>query len=232
MIDFTAWDHLLQAYVNDQGQVDYARWQQESVQELEQWLQAVRQTDLTTLEQNSAIAFLINLYNALTIRQVLAKYPIDSIRPDFLGIPNWLAFLRFFTRKIYALSDRTLSLNNIEHDILRQRFQEPRIHFALVCASTGCPLLRSEAYCPDRLAAQLDDDAHRFINNPQKVRYEADSHTLWCSKIFKWYKTDFLAHAKSIPSYINGYYDGTDLPNDVAIAYLPYSWSLNQRMSS
>jgi hypothetical protein len=232
MIDFATWDHLLQEYVNDLGQVDYARWQQESSQVLDRWLVAQQPLDWQTLDKDSAIAFLINLYNALTIQQVLQKFPIRSIRPQILGIPNWLSFVRFFSRKLYVLNGQPISLNGIEHDILRQQFKEPRIHFALVCASEGCPLLRAEAYWPDRLSQQLEADAHRFINNAEKVRYDGDRNLLFCSKIFKWYETDFLAVADSIPTYIQRYRPELDFPKTVEVAYLPYSWALNQRTSS
>jgi Protein of unknown function, DUF547 len=232
MLDFASWDRMLQNYVNEQGLVDYARWQQESAEDLDRWLLSVNSVDIRKLDRESTIAFLINLYNALTIQQVLKKYPIPSIQPKFLGIPNWLAFLRFFTQKIYTLNGQALSLNAIEHDLLRSRFQEPRIHFALVCASGGCPLLRSEAYVPERLMAQLTEDAERFIKNPDKVRYDEASKTLYCSKIFKWYGADFRSAAGSIPAYISRYFTGIRLPEPVAIAYLPYSWDLNQRTSS
>ncbi len=231
-LNFAPWDSLLRTYVDDQGRVAYDRWQQASLSELEQWLTSMDSLDLQGLERTSAIATLLNLYNALTIRQVLHQYPIASIRPKFLGIPNWLAFLRFFTKPVYTLNAQSLSLNAIEHDILRQQFLDPRIHFALVCASVGCPLLRAAAYVPDQLSDQLEEDCDRFINNPDKVRYDAGSRTLFCSKIFKWYKTDFLTVADSVPAYINRYYTATQLPAAVKVVYLPYSWQLNQRTSS
>lgn len=232
MMNFAPWDQMLRDYVNDQGRVDYARWQQESAQELDQWLAANREVDIEVLDRESAIAFLINLYNALTIQQVLQKYPIDSIRPSFLGIPNWLAFLRFFIKKRYVLKGQSLSLNAIEHTILRERFQEPRIHFALVCASEGCPLLRSGAYWPDQLNQQLEEDANRFINNPDKVRYEPGDQMLYCSKIFKWYQEDFLTVADSIQTYISRYLADAEPSPTIPVTYLPYSWRLNQRTSS
>ena len=230
-LNLATWDNLLRKYVNDQGQVAYGSWQQESLSELEQWLTDVSNVDWQELDQTQAIAFLLNLYNALTIRQVLYQYPIDSIRPKVLGIPNWLTFLRFFTQTVYTLNDHPLSLNTIEHGILRQQYPESRIHFALVCASVGCPLLRPEAYVPDRLTAQLEADGERFINNPDKVRYDAASQTLFCSKIFKWYETDFLAVAGSIPTYISRY-SKAQMPTSVTVAYLPYSWDLNQYQSA
>lgn len=232
MVDLTPWDRLLQQYVNDRGRVDYLRWQQEAAQELDQWLTAVSSTEIQNLERAVAIAFLINLYNALTIQQVLQHYPLDSIRPKILGIPNWLAFLRFFNQKIYTLGEQAVSLNGLEHDILRSRFAEPRIHFALVCASVGCPWLRPEAYRPDQLDQQLDEDARQFIQNPEKVRYDAAAGVLYCSKIFKWYAEDFLKEAAAIATYLNRYRPDAPIPADADIQYLPYSWQLNQRTSS
>lgn len=231
-IDFEPWDRLLGNYVDDQGRVAYGRWQQESLLPLEQWLTAMARVDLQRLDRTSAIATLLNLYNALTILEVLRQYPIASIRPQLLGIPNWAAFLRFFSRKIYTLNGQALSLNTIEHDLLRQQYAEPRIHFALVCASVGCPLLRADAYGPDTLPQQLEDDCHRFINNPDKVHYDAASQTLFCSKIFKWYRADFLTVAESIGGYCDRYYTAAHIPTAAHVVYLPYSWQLNQRTSS
>ena len=227
-LNFAIWDKLLQKYVDDQGRVAYGDWQQDSLPELEQWLTTLGRVDLQALDKSQAIATLLNLYNALTVRQVLRQYPITSIRPKFLGIPNWLAFLRFFTKKVYTLNGQSLSLNTIEHDILRRQFLDPRIHFALVCASVGCPLLRAAAYVPDKLTVQLEQDCDRFIHNPDKVRYDAASNTLFCSKIFKWYKADFLTVAESVPAYIARYYTAAPLPASVTVRYLPYSWGLNE----
>ncbi|MEL6382449.1 MAG: DUF547 domain-containing protein [Cyanobacteria bacterium J06626_18] len=232
MPDFAPWDSMLKRYVNDCGQVNYAAWQSESYLELNTWLESLHSTDLSTLGRDEAIALLINLYNALTIRQVLQKYPIASIRPTFLSIPNWLAFLRFFTQSVYRLGDQSLSLNGIEHGLLREQFQEPRIHFALVCASVGCPLLRNEAYEPAQLDEQLTADARRFIRNDDKVRYDEAQQVLYGSKIFQWYKTDFLAVADSISDYIGQYRPDLNLPDRVTVKFLPYSWALNQRTSS
>lgn len=226
-LNFAVWDSLLQKYVDGQGRVAYSRWRQTSLPVLEQWLADMSSVDLRGLERAQVIATFLNLYNALTIRQVLYEYPIDSIRPKFLGIPNWLAFLRFFTKRVYTLNGQSLSLNTIEHDILRQQFLDPRIHFALVCASIGCPLLRAEAYTPDMLMDQLGDDCDRFINNPDKVRYDAASRTLYCSKIFKWYKADFLTIANSIVEYCDRYYTAAQLPTRLKVVYLSYSWELN-----
>lgn len=236
MIDLSSWDELLREYVNDQGQVDYARWQDHSFSDLahclEAWLETLRGADFSPnspqLTQAAALAILLNLYNALTIQQVLTQYPIPSIRPTFLGIPNWIGFLQFFTKPLFTLEGQPASLNHIEHGLLRQRFTEPRIHFALVCAARGCPLLRNGAYYPETVQEQLETDARRFIRNPDKVRYDTTQKILYCSQIFKWYQQDFLKVAPSVPAYIQPYFPDHLETDAIALRYLSYDWTLNQ----
>jgi hypothetical protein len=232
MIDFELWDSLLCQYVDRQGRVNYLAWKTEQPQVLANWLKSQQtlhpKSNSNALEQ---LALWINLYNAFTISRILELYPLESILPKIFGIPNWLAFLYFFQHRYYIFG-RRYSLAQIENQILRNKLQEPRIHFAIVCASVGCPLLRSGAYFPDQVIQQLDEDAYRFINNPQKVYYDSHSQTLYCNKIFKWYRQDFLKVAPSIPEYICSYLK-TDVPLTAAtpISYLDYDWSLNQRIS-
>lgn len=228
MINFEQWDQLLHQYVDSQGKVNYRGWT-ESATSLKQWLGEISVVNLRDAEPDQQLAFWLNLYNAAVIDQVLDQYPIDSIRPTFLGMANWIAFLQFFQRKVVSVNQQPYSLNQIEHDTIRPQFQDPRVHFALVCAAIGCPLLRNQAYRPERVQQQLEDDAQRFINNPQKVRYEPPF--LYCSKIFKWYEKDFLKDHASIPVYIQKYLS-EPISTDCKIRYLNYDWSLNQRTSS
>ena len=204
-----------------------------SRQKLTDWLQELSEINLESLNPKQQLALWLNLYNALVIQQVLQNYPLKSILPIFLGIPNWLAFWRFFSRRVYTIDGNRYSLNNIEHDVIRSQFSDPRIHFALVCAAMGCPLLRNEAYQSDRLEAQLEEDAKRFINNSDKVYYDSGDQVLYCSKIFKWYEQDFIQVSESIAEYIQTY-STKDIPlnKSVTIKYLDYDWNLNQRISS
>ncbi|NES98814.1 MAG: DUF547 domain-containing protein [Desertifilum sp. SIO1I2] len=232
MLDFSPWNALLQQYVNDAGCVHYSAWQEESLESLKSWLVKVESLDLpTSCPSEVQLAYWINLYNAGVIFQVLERYPIASIFPRFFNIPNGLSFWRFFSRRI--LSQGRYSLNQIEHQILRRKFQEPRIHFALVCAARGCPLLRNQAYYPDTVFEQLEADALRFIQNPQKVRYDSVTHTLYCSKILKWYGKDFLNVAPSVPDYLHRYLQ-PEITWDTQprLVYLEYDWSLNQQSFS
>jgi Protein of unknown function, DUF547 len=230
-IDFDVWDALLKKYVDHQGRVDYIGWKQNEPEVLPNWLSSIATLQINentgTPEQ---LALWINLYNAFTVATILEKYPIKSVLPRVFGIPNWLGFLRFFQRRIYIVDGKNYSLAEIENKILREKLQEPRIHFAIVCASIGCPLLRAGAYYPEKVDSQLEDDARRFINNPEKVKYDAALDILYCSKIFKWYRQDFLKVAPSLPEYIRSYLN-TDLllTASTPIQYLYYDWNLNQQ---
>ena len=234
MLNIDPWDWMLRQYVDNEGRVNYQSWKSESAVKLENWLNEVSAINLQNYcDANQRLAFWLNLYNALVISQVLNTYPISSIRPQILGFPHWIAFFRFFSRSIYSFGSRCLSLNDIEHGILRLELQDPRIHYALVCAAVGCPLLRNEAYRPELVEKQLDQDAMRFINNPAKVQFDASTQTLYCSKIFKWYRKDFLKKNNSMLAYVNSYLEPTlPITDSTLIRYLDYDWSLNQRMSS
>lgn len=229
-IDFRIWDELLQRYVDDLGRVNYRRWKAEGADVLRAWLESLADVDLADFtDADARLALWLNAYNAIAISQVLEVYPIASIRPKVLGIPNWLSFLDFFTRSNTIIGGKKYSLNQIEHAILRPEFAEPRIHFALVCASVGCPLLRRGAYFPESVRTQLEADASRFIHNPDKVRYDAQKKTLYLSKIFKWYEEDFVKAAGSVAEYVGGYLGPEAAVGDGwAIVFLPYDWNLNR----
>lgn len=229
-IDLRIWDELLQRYVDDLGRVNYRRWKAEGADVLRVWLESLADVDLADFtDADARLALWLNAYNAIAISQVLEVYPIASIRPKVLGIPNWLSFLDFFTRSNSIIGGKKYSLNQIEHAILRPEFAEPRIHFALVCASVGCPLLRRGAYFPESVRTQLEADASRFIHNPDKVRYDAEKKTLYLSKIFKWYGEDFVKAAGSVAEYVGGYLGPEAAVGDGwAIVFLPYDWNLNR----
>ncbi|MDJ0724525.1 MAG: DUF547 domain-containing protein [Prochloraceae cyanobacterium] len=229
MLDFQIYDRLLKKYVDNRGRIDYQTWKIESQDRLNLWLKESARINLSQCDRNERLAFWINLYNGLVIAEILKIYPIASIFPKLLGLPNPIAFFWFFSRPIYV----GYSLNGIEHAIIRPRFRDPQIHFALVCAALGCPILRNEAYTPDNLESQLDEDCKRFINNPNKVYYDTENKILYCSKIFKWYGNEFLAVANSIPEYIQTYLSpDLGLNASTAVKYLDYDWNLNQRISS
>ncbi|NJR64879.1 MAG: DUF547 domain-containing protein [Leptolyngbyaceae cyanobacterium CRU_2_3] len=226
-MDFSRWNTLLHQYVDSQGRVNYLAWKQEQPDAIAQWIDRL---EPCYYQRDEQLALWINLYNALTIAAVLENYPIASIQPRIWGFPNWLGFLWFFYRRSHLVFGRRYSLAQIENQILRQQLQEPRIHFAIVCASIGCPLLRNQAYQPESVHQQLEADVGRFINNPDKVRYDSVSGILYCSQIFKWYRQDFLKGTPTIASYIAPYLkQDAALTEATPIAYLPYDWSINQQ---
>ena len=174
---------------------------------------------LNSFERNEKLAFYLNAYNAITLKVIIQHYPVKSIR-DIPGVWEMIKF---------QVAGRKLTLNQIEHEILRKEFREPRIHFALVCASRGCPKLSQEPFTGKVLDEQLERLAKEFINDAAKVRLDKDKNILYLSSIFKWFKEDF----GDIIGFISKY-----LPIDEAgfikeirpgIRYLNYDWSLNER---
>ena len=212
---------LLHKYVSD-GNVNYAGFQSEE-DKLDQYLDLLQSVDPEALSRNEQFAFYANVYNAWTIKLILTKYPgIESIKE--LGIFSTGPW----KKKVVRLSGETVSLDHIEHDILRPRFKDPRVHFAINCAAISCPPLRSEPYLADKLDQQLEDATRTFINNPDSYRLEGQN--LHVSRIFKWFSEDFNEDALGF--FIK--YANQDLkeklasnPEKISIKYLEYDWSLN-----
>jgi Protein of unknown function, DUF547 len=181
-------------------------------------------------------AFLMNAYNAFTVELILSKYPnLQSIRD--LGS---LLKKPWSIKNVPLLGD-TVTLDNIEHDMLRKRgsYDDPRVHFAVNCASIGCPMLREEAFVAERLEAQLEEQTRRFMSDRSRNRYDSASGKLELSKIFDWYGDDFKQGHKGIGSlaaFAARYAELlADAPADrdklrgqqVAVAFLDYDWKLN-----
>lgn len=185
-----AWTNLLGRYVRD-GFVDYAGLKKDGQADLGAYLRSLESVcrgHYDTWTRERKLAYWINAYNAYTVRLILNHYPLASIRK--IGLLPGAAFREDFI-PLTGLRGKTLSLNDIEQEILRKDFSEPRIHFAIVCASKSCPTLRSEAYRAADLDRQLDEAARGFIRDSSKNRFDAASHKLYLSSIFKWFREDF-----------------------------------------
>lgn len=226
------WTNLLQKYVLN-GNVDYEKWKETGTDSLNSYLQtfsSVSKKDYQKWNKNQKIAFWINAYNAFTVRLILDHYPIQSIRK--IGFLPFSAFRKKFI-SMPELKKNKLSLDGIEKGILLKEFQEPRIHFALVCASKSCPVLQSNAYQEKGLEAQLERDAKAFIQDPRKNYYKEKSKTLYLSSIFKWYKPDFTKAKKTLKAYVVQYMEPQLRQRirleKVKIKFLKYDWSLNGR---
>jgi len=219
-IDHSLYDRVLKEYVED-GSVDYARLQQNPGL-LEEYLKGVAELSpaaFYALSDSEKIAFYINVYNALTLKAIIDHYPVKGIK-KIKGVWDRLKF---------EVAGKALTLDEIEHDILRWEFKEPRIHFALVCAARGCPALRRTAYRGRGLNRMLAEDAARFINNKEKVRLDRDRNILYLSSIFKRFKKDLGDPRQFVLKYMrrdDATYIRRSKPR---IKYLKYDWSLNEK---
>ncbi|SHI63599.1 Protein of unknown function, DUF547 [Hymenobacter daecheongensis DSM 21074] len=224
-VDHGAFDKLLKKYVNPKGLVNYKAWKAD---------QAAFNQYLALLSKNppaagwsrpEQIAYWINAYNAYTIRLVLDHYPVQSIKD--IGTKIQIPFVTTpWAAKFFAIGGEKMSLDNIEHGTLRKKYDDPRIHFALVCASISCPRLRNEAYTAARLESQLDDQGREFLNNPAKNKPGKAAAQL--SKYFDWYKGDWTSNGQTVVSWVNRY-AATKMDPNTKISYLDYNWQLNEQ---
>jgi hypothetical protein len=219
-VDHSLFSELLGNYVRD-GKVDYAGFQSEEAK-LDRYLDALEKVDIKTLSRDEQFAFYTNAYNAWTIKLILSKYPkIKSIKS--LGVFNTGPW----KQKVVHLKGEKVSLDNVEHDILRPQFNDPRVHFAINCAAKSCPPLRSEAFRGETLNQQLEDSTRSFINDPNS--YRLDGSDLYVSRIFKWFSEDFSDGALA---FFKLYAEGElkeklEKSGNIQLKYLKYDWSLN-----
>lgn len=226
VFDHSAYAALLQEHVvAESGRVDYAGFKADE-DKLDAYLQRIATADLKTLGEDEQLALLINAYNAYTLKLILENYPLDSIRD--LSDPWQTAR--------YVVGSHTLSLDNIEHNLIRPLYKDPRIHFAVNCAARDCPPLRPFAYTGAALDDQLDQVTRSVLSSPSFVRVETDQ--LHVTRLFEWYGGDFTdddfhGHASTIPAYIARYTSPEvrsfieDAGNEPPIQFLDYDWRLN-----
>ena len=220
-VDHGLYAELLNSYVKH-GVVDYRGFKNHE-SKLDRYLKVLEEADSKTLSRDEQFAFYVNAYNAWTIKLILGSYPgVKSIKDlgSFLKSP--------WKKKICRIDGVILTLDDIEHNILRARFKDPRVHFAVNCASKGCPPLRSEPYRGSTLDKQLDDSVSSAINNPARSRLEGK--TLYLNRAFDWFSEDFEG---GVVDFVLKYAKG-DLKNrleankyKIKIKYINYDWSLN-----
>ncbi len=226
-IDHHQWNDLLSRYVDRDGDVAYARWHasSEDRQKLAGYLDKLSSVDLDAPSaQSEKLAFWINTYNAVTISGVLHHYPITSIRDiasEAGGFNIWDDYRLYVDRKPY-------SLNQIEHDVLR-KMNDPRMHFAINCASKSCPALSREAYTSERLDAQLTQGARRFFANPANL--SQDNGAIRVSSLIDWYGEDFGDTDTEVLARLRPWLPIKPRPSanhdEAPLRYLDYDWSLN-----
>lgn len=176
----------------------------------------------TLLARQERLAFWINAYNAFAIKGILDGY---SPRTKF-------GQYRYFIAKEHRVGGATINLYDLEQKLLIPDFREPRIHFAIVCASMSCPKLQPWAYGADRLEEQLELSAREYINDPTRNRFDRERKIAYLSMIFRWFEDDFTAHSGSLLNYVKRYVADPQLARELEsepyrVEFLEYDWSLN-----
>lgn len=191
-------------------------------------LSAVRQSEFDAFTREDQLAFLINAYNAFTLELILRHYPVKSITAIGGPIPRINQMTGAPWKKpFFTLLEGQRTLDWIEHRQLRVRYNEPRIHFAINCASRGCPGLAAESYQGSKIAEQLNRAFKAFMSDASKNRIDHEQRKVYLSKIFKWFSKDFEAAAGSVGKYVSAGF-AEPVPPDYAVDYTDYDWSLNE----
>lgn len=229
-IDFSAWDDLLKRYVrispDGVNRVDYAGFSAGGKTALDKMIADLTALPVSRYARNQQFAYWINLYNAMTVKVVLDHYPVETIRdidisPGLFADGPW-------DKELVSVEGEALSLNDIEHRILRPIWQDPRIHYAVNCASIGCPNLAVDAYDGEKLEAMLDLAARAYINDPRGVSVTGNKVTL--SKIYDWFQEDFGGSTQSVLDHLKRYAAPAlaERLNSIGdIQGTGYDWSLN-----
>lgn len=231
------YNDVLRLYVNDQGQVNYQALQanRRSLDRFNDSLGAIAPDVYESWSEAEQIAFLLNAYNAFTLETIIDQSPIRSIR----RIPGAWRVRQF------SVAGQSKTLDDIEHQVLRVQFNEPRIHAALVCAAVSCPPLRTEPYEADQLDDQLDDQVQKWLNSPAGLSINREANRVSISMIFDWFGDDWLAsyavadgftgsdRDRAVLNFISGYLSEGDRQylqqGGYELSYLEYDWSLNRQ---
>lgn len=236
-IDHSAWDNLLKTYVvpgaDGVNRVTYERFKAEGQPALKAYIASLEAVDVATLDRPEQFAYWANLYNAKTIGIVLDKYPVKSIKDISLG-GGLLASVTGgpWKAKVLSVKGQPISLDDIEHGLLRPVFKDPRVHYAVNCASFGCPNLGTEAFTGAKLEAQLDAAAKAFINNPRGIAVEDGQ--LVVSSIYSWFQDDFGGDDAGVLKHVRRYANDalkSKLEGITGIGDNRYDWTLNEAKS-
>lgn len=220
------WTAVLQRFVNDRGLVDYAALA-ENPGELDAYIQQLAAADFDALGRDEKLAMLINAYNAFTLRLILDHYPVESIR-DIPSDERWKG-------RTWRVGNHNWTLYEIEHEVIRPCFIEPRIHFALNCAAWSCPPLPRRAFTGEDIDAQLDRQTERCHRDPRLLRLHEQGLRVELSRLYVWYRGDFTQVADSPLTFAGRHREALRRWFDehgrtaIDVAYLPYDWSLNEQ---
>ncbi len=220
-VNHQTWDDLLQKHVTEQGNVNYKGFIADTVL-LNQYLnQLTKNKPTNNWSEKAQLAYWINVYNAFTVKLIVDNYPLASIKDIKKGIPF---ISSVWDIKFIEFDEETIDLNKVEHGILRKQFNEPRIHFAINCASFSCPRLLNKAYTAEKLEQQLTFMTKDFLNDPKRNRLTEKEVQL--SKIFSWFKGDFTKQG-TLVEFLNQYAP-VKIADNANISHLDYNWQLNE----
>ena len=211
-ISHSDFNDLLKKHVTTTGEVDYVGFKSEKAKLNSYTTFLSNNPPKESWSKNEKLAFWINAYNAFTIKLIVDNYPLKSITDLYDGKP--------WDQKWIKIGTNTYSLNNIENDIIRPKFKDARIHFAVNCAAKSCPKLMNEAYKTNQLDAQLNKQTEAFINSSQN---DLTASEIKISKIFDWYAIDF----GNVVDFLNNY-SNTEINSGAQISYKEYDWALNK----
>lgn len=222
-IDYADWNTILATYINAEGRFDYSGLMGNEVHTalFEQMIQQVASATVSHWEEDDQLAFWINAYNVLTVKGIMDNFPLESV----LGVTG------FFDGVYYQAGGESLTLNDIENERIRAVFNEPRIHFAVNCASMGCPPLRVEAFEGAMLENQLEEQTMLFIQ--RTTRIDSNTMEIHISKLFEWFNGDFESEMEGggVRMFLSRYLDIEEraaLTNEEnRLVYEEYDWTLN-----
>ena len=222
--DHSLFNELLEKHVDKAGLVDYKALKEHD-STLGEYITSLAKAPVDDLGRDQRLALLINAYNAFTLRLILDHYPVDSIK-DIPADKRWDA-------RRWDIGGKVYSLNQMEHELIRPHFKEPRIHFALVCTAIGCPPLRNEAYTADKLEDQLQAQAVYVHTHDRWFQFESGNNVVKLTSLYDWYRGDFEQVAGSVLKYAARYSDplrkALQVKHELKIQYLDYDWSLNSQ---
>jgi hypothetical protein len=226
--DHLQFDQILKAYVDDDGLVDYKAIAKD--RRFQDYMERIKTADTDAMTIDGRLAFWINAYNAVTIDKVIKWKPKKSVRET--AIRGLWTSTKFFTSREHMVAGRQLSQDDIEHEILRKKLKDPRIHFAIVCASSSCPKLARFAFSEDNVQRRLENVTRKYINSDRGTRVDSAENTLYLSKIFDWFAGDFESKSGSVLAFIKPYLEPgalTFLERKPKVEYLRYNWALNAK---
>jgi len=221
------YDQLLKLVVtetNTNSVVDYSLLKEKKavLEKIVTDFESLDEISYKAMTENQRLAYLINAYNLYTLKLITDHYPIKSIKD------TGSLFSSPWKKKIFKLFGSIVSLDMIEHEMIRKNFDEPRIHFAVNCASIGCPALAAEAFKPTKLDQQLSNAAIKFLADQSRNRFDSNSKTFTISPIFKWYREDFEKSSGSLEAFLKSYFPESQ-NHKVDIEFNDYDWNLNKK---